>query len=276
MPVVIGLDIGGSTTKIVGLDDAEVMGSLIVRADDPVASAFGAVGKFLNQYKLTLQDVDRIMMTGVGRTFIQGDLLNIKTEKVDEMQAVGAGGLYLSGQTEAIVVSMGTGTSIVRANGNGSRRIIGSGVGGGTLIGLGRSLVGTRDFQKIEELAANGDLNAVDLTVGDISADVIANLGHDVTASNFGDVRDDARPEDLAAGILNLVYQTIGTLAAVTAWKEALHTVVFSGNLALSAQGRDILHRVGALYELDFVVPEHAEYATALGAGIQIWRRYQK
>lgn len=269
---VIGLDIGGSTTKIVGLREQIVMGSLLVRADDPVASAFGAVGKFLNQYKLTINDVDRIMMTGVGRTFIQGDLLNIKTEKVDEMQAVGAGGLYLSDRDEAIVVSMGTGTSIVRANGRGSRRIVGSGVGGGALVGLGRSLLGTRDFTKIEDLAAQGDLNAVDLTVGDISADAIANLGHDVTASNFGDVKDDAKQEDLAAGVLNLVYQTIGTLAAVTAWKEELRTVVFTGNLALSEIGRSILLKVGALYELDFIVPEHAEFATALGAGIQAWR----
>ena len=214
-----------------------------------------------------------IMMTGVGRTYISQDLLGIKTEKVDEMIAVGAGGLYLSGEDEAVVVSMGTGTSLVRANGQGTFRIIGSGVGGGTLLGLGRSLLGTRDFQKIEEMASRGDLHEVDLTVGDISADAIANLHRDVTASNFGDVNDDVRPEDLAAGIMNLVYQTIGTLAALTAWKEDLKSVVFTGNLALSTYGTVILHEVAKLYNLKYIVPEHAEYATAIGAGMQVWRR---
>lgn len=273
MSIVIGLDIGGSTTKIVGLRDENVIGSLIVRADDPVSSAFGAVGKFLNTYGLALTDIKKIMMTGVGRTFIQNDILGIKTEKVDEMQAVGSGGLFLSGLDEAVVVSMGTGTSLVRANGRQTHRIIGSGVGGGTLLGLGRSLLGTRDFARIEEMAVRGDLSEVDLTVGDISADPIANLHSDVTASNFGDVKNDVKQEDLAAGIMNLVYQTIGTLAALTAWKENLESVVITGNLSQSAYGRDILLKVADLYGLTYIVPEHAEFATALGAGIQVWRR---
>lgn len=275
MSIVIGLDIGGSTTKIVGLRDEAIVGKLLVRADDPVASAYGAVGKFLNTYELALGDVAKIMMTGVGGTYIQGDILGIKTEKVDEMHAVGDGGLYLSGMDEAVVVSMGTGTSIVRANGKKTHRIIGSGVGGGTLLGLGRSLLGTREFSVIEELATRGDLHAVDLTIGDISADAIANLHSDVTASNFGDVKNDALPEDLAAGIMNLVYQTIGTLAALTAWKEELKSVVITGNLSQSPYGRQILKSVGDLYGLTFVLPDQAEYATAIGAGIQVWRRRQ-
>ena len=275
MSIVIGLDIGGSTTKIVGLRDEAIVGKLLVRADDPVASAYGAVGKFLNTYELALGDVAKIMMTGVGGTYIQGDILGIKTEKVDEMHAVGDGGLYLSGMDEAVVVSMGTGTSIVRANGKKTYRIIGSGVGGGTLLGLGRSLLGTREFSVIEELATRGDLHAVDLTIGDISADAIANLHSDVTASNFGDVKNDALPEDMAAGIMNLVYQTIGTLAALTAWKEELKSVVITGNLSQSPYGRQILKSVGDLYGLTFVLPDQAEYATAIGAGIQVWRRRQ-
>ncbi len=273
MSIVIGLDIGGSTTKIVGLQGDKVLGRLSVRADDPVASAYGAVGKFLNTYQLSLNDVKRIMMTGVGRTFIQNDILGIKTEKVDEMQAVGAGGLFLSSLDEAVVVSMGTGTSLVRATKEKTTRIIGSGVGGGTVLGLGRSLLGTRDFSKIEELAGKGDLHEIDLTIGDISADKIANLHSDVTASNFGDVKNDVRAEDLAAGIMNLVYQTIGTLAALTAWKEDLSSVVITGNLSQSEFGCHILKEVAKLYGLTYIIPENAEFATALGAAIQVSRR---
>ncbi|MBQ4543823.1 MAG: hypothetical protein IJA19_06620 [Clostridia bacterium] len=48
METIIGIDIGGSTTKIVGLTiDGDVIGNLQVTAADPVTSVYGALGKFL-------------------------------------------------------------------------------------------------------------------------------------------------------------------------------------------------------------------------------------
>ena len=43
------------------------------------------------------------------------------------------------------------------------------GVGGGTLAGLCSRLCGTRKYDQIVKLAAGGDVNRVDLTVGDIT-----------------------------------------------------------------------------------------------------------
>ena len=48
MKIVVGLDIGGSTTKIVCMRGKEIVASEIVRAGDPVTSAFGAVGKLIS------------------------------------------------------------------------------------------------------------------------------------------------------------------------------------------------------------------------------------
>ena len=45
MKIKVGLDIGGSTTKIVGMRNGGIIASEIVKAADPVTSAFGAVGK---------------------------------------------------------------------------------------------------------------------------------------------------------------------------------------------------------------------------------------
>ena len=44
MKIKVGLDIGGSTTKIVGMREGKIIARDIVRAADPVTSAFGAVG----------------------------------------------------------------------------------------------------------------------------------------------------------------------------------------------------------------------------------------
>lgn len=47
MGIVIGIDVGGSTTKIVGIDGQEIKSPMFVRATDPVTSLFGAFGKYL-------------------------------------------------------------------------------------------------------------------------------------------------------------------------------------------------------------------------------------
>ena len=45
--IVIGIDIGGSTTKIVAFDrDGGLIEPISVKADDPQTSAYGAFGKF--------------------------------------------------------------------------------------------------------------------------------------------------------------------------------------------------------------------------------------
>ena len=71
-PTVIGIDVGGSTTKIVGFRQTESGAELIrpefVRAADPVTSIYGAFGKFTFQNELELSDIDRVMVTGVGAT----------------------------------------------------------------------------------------------------------------------------------------------------------------------------------------------------------------
>ena len=48
MGVILGIDIGGSSTKIVGLaPDLSVIDMLRVKADDPLTSLYGALGIYL-------------------------------------------------------------------------------------------------------------------------------------------------------------------------------------------------------------------------------------
>lgn len=177
MEVTLGIDIGGSTTKIAALlDRKQLLASLQVETPDQITSLYGAVGKLLYENSLPLEQISEIVLTGVGSTHIREDIYGIPTYKVDEFSAIGCGGLTLCGLKEATVVSMGTGTAFVRAERSGYRHLGGSGVGGGTLAGLSRQLLNETQVSAAAELAERGNLSQVDLLVGDISAGSVASL----------------------------------------------------------------------------------------------------
>ena len=272
MGLILGLDIGGSTTKVVGFEDGKILESVIVKASDPLASAFAGLGRFLESSGRKLSNIEKIMATGVGASYLGGDLLDKTTILVDEFVSVGLGGVFLSGISDAIVVSMGTGTSMVEARGAVVRHIIGSGVGGGTLLGLADRLINVTDFDMIDQLSQKGQLEKVDLTVGDLTQIEIAGLTPSTTASNFGKLMGLSEPEDIAAGIVNLVFQSVGTAAVLAARLCQLRTIVVTGNLTRMSVGRQIFDAFSDLYGVNFLIPERAEYATAAGAALQAWK----
>ena len=152
MGIIVGLDIGGSTTKVVGMDGEKIIGNKIVKADDPVTSAFGALGKFMDCYDLKISDIEQLKITGVGASFPNGNLLGIPTVRISEFFATGQGGLFLSGLDHAIVVSMGTGTAFVEATKKEVRHIIGSGVGGGVSGWLLQDMNSTRSVSRLAKM----------------------------------------------------------------------------------------------------------------------------
>lgn len=266
MKIKVGLDIGGSTTKIVGMKDGDIIAREIVRAADPVTSAFGAVGKLINDHSISVNDIEQINITGVGSGYPQAPILGIRTVVVEEFKATGLGGLYLSGLDHAIVVSMGTGTAYLEATKDKVRHIIGSGVGGGTLVGLGLALAGTADAVKLSDMATSGDILKCDLTIGDISKTGVSGLPMNVTASNFGKAADDLSREDKMAGVFNLVYQAVGTVAVMASRQFNLKDIVYTGQLTDLKECQQYLLPFEDLYGVNMIVPENAVYATAIGS----------
>ena len=270
MEVILGIDIGGSTTKIVGLrTDGSVLSMLRVRAEDQVTSLYGALGNYLTSNGLTLKDVRRVVLTGVGASYVEGDIYGLPTCKVDEFSASGTGALALSGQEQAVVVTMGTGTAFMWAEKDGTvRHLCGSGIGGGTLGGLCRKLVGMERFGQIKKLAAQGDLDQVDLTIADITCNPAPTLDPTLTAANFGNLAEDASPADLAAGAVNLVLQAIGTMTVLACQCCDTRTVVLTGSMTTLSQVKPNFENFEKLYGIHYIVPENATFATAIGAGL--------
>ncbi|HOS18735.1 MAG TPA: pantothenate kinase, partial [Clostridia bacterium] len=209
MSVILGIDIGGSTTKVAGfLHTGERISMLQVVASDRLTSLYGAIGNFLSSNRVPLTEVSRFVLTGVGASLADGEIYGVRTEHVNEFHAIGAGGLHLSGKNEALVVSLGTGTAFVRAGREGFAHIGGSGVGGGTLAGLAWHLLHENDYDALSAIAERGELNNVDLSISDICTDAISRLPAHATASNFGKIKSSAVNADIALGLINMVFQT--------------------------------------------------------------------
>ena len=276
MGVVVGIDVGGSTTKIVGFrsDGANrtLIEPLFVRATDALTSAYGAFGKFTVQNQLSLTDIDRVWMTGVGSSFIDGPLYSLDCRKASEFQCVGLGGLYLSGLDEAIVVSMGTGTALIHATKQGNvtktKYLGGTGVGGGTLVGLSKLLLHAESIEHIVEYADNGNLENVDLRIKDISNDDSFQINANLTASNFGKLSDIADNNDIALGIANMVAETIAMLSVFAARSFGINTVVLTGNLTTLDSIARVFEGLEKNFGVKFLIPENAQFATVIGAAL--------
>lgn len=269
MDVILGIDIGGSTTKIVGLrTDGSVISMLRVRAEDQVTSLYGALGNYLTSNRLSLRDVRRVVLTGVGASYVEGDIYGLPTCKVGEFSASGTGALALSGQSSAVVVSMGTGTAFLWASPDGIRHLCGSGIGGGTLGGLCHKLVGMERFGQIKKLALGGDLGQVDLTIGDITKNPAATLDPTLTAANFGNLAEDANCADVAAGVVNLVLQAIGTMTVLACRCCDTKTVVLTGSMTTLDQVKPNFDNFERLYGIHYIIPDNATFATAIGAAL--------
>ena len=275
MSVVIGIDVGGSTTKIVAVREDGGVRTLIepqiVRANDPVTATYGAFGKFTDENNLKIQDITRVMMTGVGSSFVKRDLYGLECRKVEEFNSIGVGGLYLSGLDEALVVSMGTGTAMVHAKRGGEMNYLGgTGVGGGTLLGLTKLLTKAENSRHIEELAAAGDLEKIDLRIKHMTeSESLSTLSRELTAANFGKVSDLASHEDVALGVMNLVFETIGMVSIFAARSVGVRDIVLTGNVTQFAYCKekfDFFNDLG--YGVRFSIPDRSRFATAIGAAM--------
>ncbi len=268
MGIVIGIDVGISTTKIVGLRDGKPTAPIRITAADPITSLYGAFGKYLHDNNVNLEDVEHVMLTGVGSGYVKNDVYGVKTSRCDEFIADALGARYESKIEHAIVVSMGTGTSFVMCRGDEMRHIGGIGIGGGTLQGLSRICLGTGDIKQVSALAMQGDVKNVNLLIGDISAHPLPGLPVEATASIFARAKSDAPKEDIAAGLIGMVLQTIGSASVLAAQGTDCRDMVLIGNLTLLPQCKEVFPALEKLYHVRFHIPKYSEFCTAIGAAL--------
>ena len=276
MSIVIGIDVGGSTTKIVGFKDVdgkrEIFAPQFISANDPLTSTYGAFGKFTDENRIAISDIDRVFMTGVGSSYIKRNLYGIDCIRVPEFTCIGRGGLYLSGLDDALIVSMGTGTAIVHASKrDGMKYLGGTGVGGGTLVGLSKLMCGAESIEHIVEIASTGNLANVDLRIKDMTAkDALGGLPGDMTAANFGNVSEIAEKGDVALGILNMVYEAVAMVSVFAARQAGVKDIVLTGNLTRLGFCAEKFKEINGMgYGVNFVIPELSQFSTVIGCALE-------
>ena len=258
MGMVIGIDVGGSTTKIIGVDKEGIKHPMIVKAEDPITSLFGAFGKYIYDNGISLNDIDKVMLTGVGSAYVNQPLYGLSTDHTDEFLANGLGAHYDSQLQDLIVVSMGTGTSFVKVEGGENISHIGGiGIGGGTIQGLSCLLLKTQNIHQVVKMAEKGVIENIDLQIKDICNTPLPGLPLDATASTFGKASSNASMEDVAAGIIHMVLQSIGQSVILAALNSHIKDFVLIGNLTKMPQCKEIFPVMEKMYQCHFCKSPH-------------------
>ena len=274
--IVIGIDVGISTTKIVGIDEkGMVISPIRIKATDPITSLYGAFGKYLHDNKIKLDEIEHVMLTGVGAAYIDEHIYGLPTSNSEEFIADGLGAKYESKLDRMIVVSMGTGTSLVKCDGENIKHIGGIGIGGGTLAGLSRIMLKTDDIKQITNLAKDGDVSKINLLIKDISAKPLPGLPMSAVASLFSNAKTNASREDIAKGLIWMVLQCIGSATILSSLESGIKDFVLIGNLSLLPLCREVYPAMEKVYGVRFHVPKYSEFCTAIGAALD-YKRQQK
>ena len=241
MGLVIGIDVGGSTTKIIGLDSGNVQSPMYITATDPITSLFGAFGKYVYDNHISLTDIEHVMLTGVGASGVTTPMYGLPTSRAAEFDCDGLGAKFAVDIDPLMVVSMGTGTTLVQVKGDVISHAGGISMGGGTLQGLSRLLLNVRNIPNLVAMAAKGDASKVNLQIQDISKEVLEGLPMHATASLFGKaVNNQVSDEDIAKGIIMMVIETIGSAAVLSTLNSGIKDFCMIGNLTRMEECREV------------------------------------
>jgi len=90
----------------------------------------------------------------------------------------------------------------------------------------------------------------------------------DATASLWGNVKTNTSPADIAAGIITMVVQTIGSATILSSLGSGIKEFVMIGNLTRLPQTRVIFDAMEKLYGVHFTIPKYSEFCTAIGAAL--------
>jgi type II pantothenate kinase len=260
-------DLGGSNTDLLLADDGGAVVRSVVCPPLEPSEDRTFLDAMLAPLGVPADAVTAVVVTGGRHRRIGEAIAGTPVRHVDEIEAVGRGGLLAADASRALVVSMGTGTAFVSAEPDRIAHAAGVALGGGTLRGLAQRLLGTADHRTIAALAEQGNPRGADLTVADIVGGDVGILPGDMPAAYFARLLDgDPSPPDIAAGILDMIGHIATHMALLTARVHGHDTVVLVGHMlefpAVVRAARRFQYALGGT----FIVPPDPGLAVARGA----------
>jgi type II pantothenate kinase len=214
----------------------------------------------------------RLVATGGGAARLVREVTGLEVRTVPEFAAWAAGAPLLAARVGLelpetyLLAVVGTGTSVLALGPDGAKRVGGSALGGGTLLGLGKLLLGVASFDEICALAARGDRRKVDLLVGDIYPGGEIALPKELNAASFAKLAS-REPADLAHALVGMLGENLGLICGSLARSTGARAVVYCGSTLLhNPELQEILSWVTLTQGAQAHFPQHGAFCGALGA----------
>ena len=124
--------------------------------------------------------------------------------------------------------------------------------------------------EHISDLAETGDLGKIDLRISDMAnRDRLNGMPSDMTAANFGKISDLADKADIALGVMNMVFETVGMVALFAAKSRGVKDIVMTGNLTSIPYCKTVMEKLNEMFDVRFLIPDLATYGTVIGTALR-------
>lgn len=254
---ILCFDFGGTSTKAALKFDNQYILKKLPNQEEPNI----LINKVLCDFKS--YNIDKIIITGSKTEGIDFNKISIDTIKLDELEAVANIVRFLN-IDKGLVVNIGTGTSFTLYDKGKHYHISGTGLGGGTFLGLSQRLLNTTNLETIKELACCGDITKVNVNVSEICNKDIGWLSKDITASNFGKLQGER--EDVACGIHSLVAESITAMIKGITYNTHVNSIILCGGLIENSLVRQLISRNLEIFDLQHKFLDNPRFGTCLGA----------
>ncbi|MDX8360525.1 MULTISPECIES: type II pantothenate kinase [Bacillaceae] len=222
----------------------------------------------------------KICLTG-GKQQVLANKLELPTRSILEFDATCKGVAFILKQHQLflgdsyILANIGTGTSIHIVKNGEQQRIGGTGVGGGTLMGLSYLYSGKKDFTEIIQISRDGNRGNVDLKVNDIFEGIVPPISGDLTASNFGNIgklsKEFPSQSDIIVSIIGLIGETVVTICEQAANRFDSQSIVYIGSTFRSNPIlKNIIREYTEMRKKKPLFLEEGEFSGAVGALISL------
>ena len=223
--MVVCIDAGATLTKVIH--------------DDGVKEILRSKDLDLHGYIKQIKEKE-IRITG-GKSFLLPERIGEKKiEKFDEFNVISD---TIGKRYGGLAVTVGTGTSMIDTKNR--RHCGGTGIGGGTIMGLCSLIYGAKNFEDYDALAMKGNRKRVDIMVKEIIGREMGMLNMEMTASNLA---KNGEEKDIAASIFNMVGEVVGTIASLAFKSCSLNQIVFLGSTLRSSIVKDTIKKVCKIY----------------------------
>jgi len=270
----IGVDMGATLTKLISPNDGQLHCSLIETQNQQEIISHLKENIGAHHY--------HINFTG-GKAFELYEQFSslVSTQLIDEFEA-NTGGIVALFELQkkkplpkSIIVSLGTGTSIILNKNNKMEHLGGSAMGGGMLMALNAILDLSSEHASFMQSIHKANRLNVDLQVKDIYSEHderVVGIFREFTASTLGKINSALEPQklnsaDIGASINNAIGENIGLISCLFAAQHSVDTILYLGGfLHENTMLKRVLKTLCRMHQKKCIFLQNSEFAGALGA----------